>query len=625
MRSPVAATCVVAALTAATPSAHALEMFCTPQDLCSTVPRDGYGNPDYNHTDPAKPWVIGKTDVISLPQGNYPVGNGPFGAPMVYLIEGATLSIEDLPAGTEVAIGAWFIICDQAQFRVKRSLFRSAAQFPFQYPIIAEGNSAVFFDEAQIATVEKSLAQAGAPGALLQVMGGGSTLAANPVVKNSVTFERAGEAWELAVVHQATATVRKADVFGEFYIAGDATFTVEDSQYFDVFFEACPSVPLAIPALPGLCTIGAGPTQCVTAGHPPLDFSLGPPDTTFTLSLKNDKVFSWAASTYPYSKLTVGAAPDDANFCVGLSVTGDQHLKLNPGNPPVKDGLNDRDLTFNGTHVFGWHVWPAGTATVALLAGSEVGDFAAADQVTGTARGVTFADGMLVAQAQGSLHLEDCTVNERFQNVEAKVSAARTTFNDGFSVAGDTWLADCTRPAANLEDLRPEAKIYEVKLTGPAEGATLAGPAFTVAGTVTAKDGAGATIDPFPPAVIEVVNSTTGTPVQSHDISAPAAAPAQWNFDMGQAPAGTYEARLYFTAADGRDAVSRRTIHYAPPVPDAGADAAGDAGVVEDAGAKPDAGPKPDAGRPDAGSDAGQPAAAPGGGEGGCSCAMIRM
>ena len=621
MKPLLAAAVALAAIAAAPLDARAIDLFCNPQDLCATVPRDGLGNPDYNHTDPGKPWVIGKTDYISLPAGSYTPGNGPFNAPMVYLVEDGVLAIEDLAAGAEVSIGAWFILCDRSQLRVTRSLFRSAAQYPFQYPIIADGNSAVILQEATLATLDKSLAQAAAPGALLHVMGGSSTLTAVPVVKNGVKFERVGEAWELAVVHQATATVHKADVFGEFYVAGDATFTVEDSQYFDLFFEACPGAPLAIPSLPGLCTIGSGANQCVTAGHQPTDFSLGPPDTSFTLSFKNDKIFSWAASTYAGSDLTVGAAPEDANFCVGLSMTGDRTLKLNPGSPPVAEGLDDRAIAFNGTHVFGWHVWPYGSGTVEILAGSEVGDFVAPDQVVGIARGTTFNNGMLVAQNDGVMHVEDCTVKERFQNVEAKVTAARTTFESSFSLSGDTWLADCTRPAQGLEDIRPAARIHEVALTKPADGASITGGALEIEGTVRAVDGSGAALSPFPHWAAEIRGDKNSA---AHTGDTPVEGPIA-SLDVSAFPYGEYEVRLYFTDTVGQEAASVRKVTVGTP--DAGQPDAGvDAGAEEDAGAPVDAGAIADAGAPlDAGAKADAAAEATGGGEGGCSCATISL
>ena len=641
MKSSAGAAVLLFALALPVPAA-ALDLFCKPADLqsvCTMVPRDGNGDPAYNHTDPSRPWVIGKTDVVSLAAGDYAPGNGAVGAPMVFVIEDGGLAVEDLPAGDEVSIGAWIILCDRASFRVRNSTFRSAAQFPFQYPLLATGQSTVTFTEARLATIERSLAAKGVIGALLHVMGNDSQITVTPLTDKGITFEHTGEAWEFAVVHNATAHVSKADVFGEFYIAGTATLTVEDSQYFDLFFEACPGTPLTIPSLPGLCSIAGGPNQCITAGHQPIDFALGPSDTTFSLSFTNDKIFSWAASTYPESTLTVGAAPKDANFCVGLSMTGDHRLKLNPGNPPVQEGLDDRSLAFNGTHVFGWHVWPYGSGTVEILPDSEVGDFSAVDQVQGIARGVTFANGMLITQAQGSLFIDNCFVNERFQNIGAPARAVRTQFKSNFSVAGPIWLADTPLPALQLRDIRPEAKIHEVEIKFPIDGDSVY-TQFTVGGFVRAKDGNGNTLDPFPTASVEVVNKATGTQVYRYDITSSADTGTSWDFDMGQAPYGTYEARLYFNDPAGKDAVSRRTLHYIPPVTDAGIDDAAsaqdtgpDAGATDaampfdigfDAGLVPDAGKEADASA-DLSDGASAKSEASEGSGGGCSCAIMRM
>jgi hypothetical protein len=614
---------------AASPSpARALEMFCKPEEvqkICDTVPRDGLGNPEYNHSDPAKPWLIGKDDVITLPAGNYAPGNGPFGVPMVYLIENAILAIQDLPAGKEVSIGAWFVLCDQAQFHVKRAMYRSAAAFPFEFPLLAGGNSAVILQEARIATVEKTLAEAGAPGALLMVIGGDSNLLVTPQTGKGVTFERAGEAWELAVVHNATATVRKAEVFGEFYIAGTAKLTVEDSQYFDLFFEACPGEALDIPALPALCTLGDPQNGCVTAGHQPTDFAISPPDTPFSLKFKNDRIFSWAISTYEGSIVSTAAAPKDANVCVGLSMTGNHTLKLNPGDPPVHEGIGDRELEFNGTYVFGWHVWPFGTGTIELLPGSEVGDFVANDSVEAVARGATFSGGMLVTSGQGKLLLEDCLVRERFQNIGARARAVRTKFESEFSLAGPTWLADCARPGAPLEDIRPEAKIYEVAISAPEDGSVFPSGTLAVEGTVKALDGSGNTLDPFPAWTIEIRGEHGGG---AQEFGAPAAGPIT-SFDLSNLPYGEYEVNLYFSDSEGSAAKSTRSVTVGTP-PDAGTPE--DAGV--DAGEPDAAEPQGDSGRPadsggndrppsDSGAKDGPPSEAPEGGEGGCSCTTV--
>jgi len=91
----------------------------------------------------------------------------------------------------------------------------------------------------------------GKTGAFLQVQGGSSTLTAD-----GVRFPVPLEAWELASVHQATTDVRNAAIFGEFYVAGQASFTVTDSQHHDVFFEVCPGDDYELVDLPELCDLG---------------------------------------------------------------------------------------------------------------------------------------------------------------------------------------------------------------------------------------------------------------------------------------------------------------------------------------------------------------------------------
>jgi hypothetical protein len=63
--------------------AQAIEFFCNPVDICAMMPTDGQGQPAYNHTDPNEPWVIGGNETVSLAPGEYSIGMGPIGVPMI--------------------------------------------------------------------------------------------------------------------------------------------------------------------------------------------------------------------------------------------------------------------------------------------------------------------------------------------------------------------------------------------------------------------------------------------------------------------------------------------------------------------------------------------------------------
>ena len=66
-------------------------------------------------------------------------------------------------------------------------------------------------------------------------------------------------------------------------VQGGATLDVQNSFYFDVFFENCPGDTYSLSDLPVLCDLHDPVAGCMTAAHAPINFALGPPATPFLL------------------------------------------------------------------------------------------------------------------------------------------------------------------------------------------------------------------------------------------------------------------------------------------------------------------------------------------------------
>ena len=587
--------------------ASAIEFFCQPQDLCEWVPRDGSGTPIYHHGDDSAPWVIGGSDVVQLGAGDYEVGVVPGGSfPIVFVVEDGTLAVEDLGAG-EVGIGAWIMLCDHATFRVRNATFRSLASFPFEFPIFAMGQSRVEYEQASFRTLVPAYESAGYHGALFQVMGYESTLSVTAGADYGVQFPVLGDAWELAVVHDATADLRSVDAFGEFYVAGRADFHIEDTQYHDMFFEACPGEDYALSDLPELCELSGATDVCVTPSHPSIDYHTAPPGTPFTLDLVNDKVFAWAISTYADSTISVSNVPAKGNFAVGLGgIHDDLHMKLVPGNPPIMQGIDDRTLNLDNVHVGGWMVWPSGTSHIRLLEGSEVGDLLPGDQVIADAYGTLFTGAMLDSPPGTEMHLFDSIIAERATNSGGKLWATTTRIETDMAIAGLTWLADVEE--LGVFDLRQGGILHRVSISSPADGAVFEAGPIVIEGTLDAV-GPQDVPSPFPIATLEAVEVASGTPHPIASVNGPVATGALASWDTQGLPPGAYDLRLFF-AGEGKGAVSTRRIELAgEPAADAGAEG----GVAADAAAA------------DASKEAGGgPSASSGGGDdgGGCGCAV---
>lgn len=538
--------------------APALEAFCTHVDFCALVPYSG-GVPVYNHPDlagfnPALPWVIGGTTVVNLSAGTYTAGNSAFG-PSVFVIEDGTLAADDQSA--DVALPAHLFLCDNATFRVRNSTWRTNAPGPFTYGIWADGSSQVDYLGASLASLDATLEAQNLPGALLQVMQGQSTLTVTPTAAGQAGAEmvRFGDAWELAVTEAGTADVNAFWGFAETYVAGNANFSMAESFFFDVFFEICPGATQNLPALPELCSLTAvGLPPCISATHAPISFSVGPPNTTFTLNLVNDRVFSWALSTYPGSVAALSNVGVDANLAIGLgSLTGVLNVRAVPGNPPVLTGVTDRTVTLSNTTVGVWHLWP-GTGVDLTLADSSVGDFSLPADGLGRATASYFAFGALTVPTGAQMRLADAAINEPV-DLRGSIWMRNTVVGNVFTVAGNAWCADSPLVDNGSLDLRPGGRYHTLSLAQPVDGTVITTPA-DVMGSVDAVDTSG-TLSPFPGAVLELRNGSTVLPVAT--ITAPVTQGVLAQLDPNNFPAGEHQLRLAFAGA-GAEAYAERTV-----------------------------------------------------------------
>ncbi len=564
---------VLALMTAAQP-ALALEAFCTHVDFCALVPRSG-NVPVYNHPsmpgfNPTLPWVIGGTSVVNLTAGTYVAGPSAFG-PSVYVVENGTLAIEDQMA--DVAMPVNLFLCDNATFRVRNATYRTNGDGPFAHWIWADENSQVIYQNANLASLTSELEALGLPGALLQVMQGQSSLVASPAVPGGagVQMTRFGDAWELAVTEQATATVDDFRGFAETYIAGTANLAINNSFFFDVFFEMCPGVTQTLPALPDLCSLdGTTGPQCITAAHVPINFNVAPPATTFTLSLNNDHVFSWALSTYPGSTGALSNVGQNANLAVGLgSLTGVLNVRAVPGNPSILTGVTDRTLNLTNAYVGFWHMWPSGTVDLSIV-DSSVGDFSLTTDGQGHATASYFAGGSLSIPPGGRMWLVDAAVDET-TDMQGTLWARNSVMAGVFTVGGTAWLADTLLLDANGLDLRAGGELHTLSLLEPLDNTVVAAP-INVVGSVDAVDVNGP-ITPIPGAVLELRNANGVIPLTTVTTAVTNGVLTQLN--PAAYPEGSYALRLTFLG-QGVDAYAERQIILVHPVMDGGvADAGG--------------------------------------------------
>jgi MYXO-CTERM domain-containing protein len=570
---------VALACSAAPRTAHALEAFCAPVDFCSLMPMEG-GNPVENHPalsgyNPELAWVVAGSTTLNLAAGTYQAGPGLFG-PTIFVAGDASIIIENQTE--DVVLPATIFLCDRATFRVTNATYRQGATRPFEFHLWADDDSRVIFEHAEFRSLTVERDAASLPGAFLHVMQGHSTLTVtSPAPGEHGLTNRFGDAWELAVTSNAVATVNDYWGFAETYLAGQGSLTMEDSFFFDVFFEICPGATQNLPSLPDLCDLTDPVAGCITTGHAPLTFSVGPPATSFTLNLANDQVFSWALSTYPTSNASLSNVGRLANLAVGLGgATGTRTMLLQPGATPVFNGLDDRMFNFTNVHVGFWHFWPGAGINATLLPTSDVGDFSLPSGGAGKAIQTRFAGGALDVAHGGVMTVVNSVVEEPAL-IHGTASFTRTELLGTLSVSGTVWGADST--LEGTLDLQDGARVHQVALALPAEELiTLNGP-LAVVGSVYAMDGAGP-LSPFPPAVLEYVHAD-GTTVLATFTSTQDATLLH-TLQPSAVPTGPAVLQLRFTDPAAQNAIAERQV-LNPVVSSSSSGAGSSAGVSSSA------------------------------------------
>lgn len=538
------------------------ESYCAPVHPCSAMPRHLDGRPDYNGPDgdPRKPWVIGGNTVLNLPPGSYTPAVAPAaGMPAIFVTDDATLRIQN-PGGGEVALAAFVIVCDRARFEVLGSKLRFNSQYAFQYGISADHDSAVLFSGATIEGLATTVPP-GTSGAVMQTMVGRSTLTVTPDASGvGVRFPSSDDSWQLPVLENARATVDRFEGgLGEFYISGEAHFTVRNSAFFDVFMDVCPGKSLTLENLPALCDLNDRTNGCFTPRHRPVNYSIGPPAAPYTLELTNNKIFSWAATSNAGSSLTMSNIPPLANFAIGLDMPNSLDVKLVNGSAPVATGVSDRTLSFSRTTLGFWHIWGRNKAKIRLEKGSVVGDiipYGAGTSVTG--EDITQAGGYLWSPQGTEVSIDGLQATGVVQNTEGRLSISRGQIPN-LLVSGPVYLADTNRPTSGLQ-LRPGGVLHEVSLQEPADGAVLASGTTNVVGTVLATSAEGA-VTPLPPARLQLTGPTRLTVAT---VTSAKTAEVLGSINADASPPGTYQLTLRFEGAGDGGATSRRTITIPP-------------------------------------------------------------
>ena len=192
------------------------------------------------------------------------------------------------------------------------------------------------------------------------------------------------------------------DIIAELYANKYASYDIRNSRYFDFFFYSCPGYSLTLPDLPSLCDLT---TDCITPQATSINFTMGQPYSTFSLSFFDCHVFSFALAVYDDSPFTALAnIPKLANFAIGNNVltAGSYLLFANISSvPPILhwNGPIGRPYNFTSqTNIVALHVWiDVGNSSFAFLPGSQFGDLMTSMQfVTVFANLTTFYLGQII-------------------------------------------------------------------------------------------------------------------------------------------------------------------------------------------------------------------------------------
>lgn len=543
------------------------DSFCDSAPLCELVPRDAQGRPAYyNGSDPTRPWVLGRSDTIVWTGGQSvaPGVLGALGVPVIFLVDEVTVQLAAAANDARpVLVAGVLVACDSSRIHLDRGFLALNQTRPQQFPwFLFDNASATAGPEVTVRAVSPAL-----PDTLQSQWAFFLAGQASLVAQGGPAFQRFGQdVWELAALEAATVLVDSPPAFlGETYVGHQASLTLRNLSYVDVFFESCSvmgvrarerietsasasadSWTLELPRLPGLCTIGDAdlhPTTddaggndddlpiCATPAQRPISFHLTPPTTPFMLSVDAARVFAWAVAAHPGSRTLVEAVPRAANFNFGLSALGGNlSLAVTTGGGGAISGLTDRVIQVGTAStppedcvVDGWNLWFDAPANVTLASGSVIGDLALApDSFAMVQPWSQLSQGQLYIQAGTSVVLDAVMLADQVILSAGGTLVARTSDFEGPAgqaiVEGLLLSCDGTgifAPSEQLVLVGPTAAVLNLTITTPPQNSSFMNPPLVnFTGTVDAfRQVGGPALDPFPAANFFVrTNDCAGDP-----------------------------------------------------------------------------------------------------------------
>jgi hypothetical protein len=360
--------------------------------------------------------------------------------------------------------------------------------------------------------------------------------------------------------------------------------------------------------MPVLCDFagksGGTIAPCLSAQQLPVSFSIGPPNTPFTVKIVESQPFALQPSLYNGSVLSFDPQPFYSNWGLGLSVQSlcpsidtpadcnSFNVSFMPGNnataPTVFTGLEPL-YKFSGTPVqwLAAQFWGKASTFVVFAAGSVTGDLIPAGQSVW--RGSYLSTSAMIQPLENSrIFLNDSYIesiphaldNSRVYLERCLVTKSFVVDENAALYVADGGMSGTPSPF----DLRVNGTFFFAQLNTPLNNSYYVGglndSAIVVNGVVWAfqSNGAGGyqAISPFPGARVDLVSidAATDRPAayQHLETYIVSANPSFTGLDFvtlnltGRAlPSGLYELQLRHNSSDGNGAVARRRFTYDNP------------------------------------------------------------
>jgi autotransporter-associated beta strand protein len=409
------------------------------------------GSPGF---DANRHWVVNSGDELVLYPGTdyVPGGFGALGGQKLTFVVGTGVvrtADNSTLLGPETSLAGHLFLCDDASVVVQNTTLRLAQDYEYQYYVWAADRARVQLRDVRLTTLAKA------------------TIVRNPnehgnswwwfrsrssLDSNVVSSLRPGkDVMQLAAMDDARVEVGLHDIFMETYVAGRANFSLSHSQWFDTFLTVCSGDFIDLTTgFPELCDLL---TECMTAQHAPVNFTIGPPRTPFTYTVLESKVYSWAVECRTHGSAIVGNTPARSNFAIGVGLDGNPQppaqrtykgrVAGNRGNAAVPATLGPFTATHNitllpGTAVVAIHLWFDGpNFSVDLAPGSVVGDVLGTQtNLSFTADQSTLELGQTIIASSNAYAVKQTAVGIRVRLDQPSWLVAA----DGSTMTGDTTL-----------------------------------------------------------------------------------------------------------------------------------------------------------------------------------------